>query len=128
MRIRYIKPKTVTGKFKCTIHQNGKLGFSRNAINKMGIDNNKHVKLGLNEEDVNDNNIYMLIQDYKDEETFKINKAGNYYYLNTKYLFDDFKLDYVRKKIIYDIQEIVINDEKVFKLVKRELSRRKSKD
>ncbi len=128
MKISFFKPETITGNFKCTIHQNGKLGFSRNAINKMNIDVNKYVKIGINEEDLSDKNLYMFLQDNKDEETFKINKAGHYYYLNTKFLFDKLKIDYNRNKIIYDLQEIVINGENYFKLNKREIPRKKTKE
>jgi len=66
-----------------------------------------------------------VIQEYPDDETFKINKAGVYYYLNTKNLFDELNLDYLRKKIIYDIQEIRNDDIDLYKLNKREIVRKK---
>lgn len=127
MKIRYYKPKTITGRIKCTVHQNGKMGFSRQAIKKLGIGVNKYAKIGFNEADENDISLYMKIQENQDEETYKINKAGEYFYLNTKYLFDELDIDYVRKKVIYDIQEIKINEEVVYKLNRRELVRKKSK-
>lgn len=127
MKIRYYKPKAITGKIKCTIHRNGKMGFSRQAIKKLGLDINRYAKIGFNEEDENDRALYLKIQGHQDEDTYKINKAGEYYYLNTKYIFDDLNIDYVRKKIIYDIQEVEIDEEVVYKLNKRELARKKSK-
>lgn len=127
MKIKYLKPMFAKGKLKCTIHQNGKLGFSRGAIKKMMIDINKHAKIGINEENRDDKNLYMIIQNYEDEETFRINKAGDYYYLNTKYLFDNMKIDYTRKKIIFDVQEIKINGDTIYKLNKREIERKRSK-
>ena len=41
MKIIYYKPKAITGKVKCTIHQNGKMGFSRQAIKKIGVPKEK---------------------------------------------------------------------------------------
>ena len=127
MKIRYYIPKAIAGKVKCTIHQNGKMGFSRQAINKLSLDINRYAKIGFNEEDENDKALYLKIQGHQDEDAYKINKAGEYFYLNTKYLFDDLNIDYVRKKIIYDIQEIEIEEDVVYRLNKRELTRKKSK-
>jgi len=127
MKIKFYKPIVTTGNIKCTIHKNGKMGFSRQAINKLNINENGHVKIGFNAENENDKNLYLVIQDHKDEETFKINKAGDYFYVNTKYLFDDLSFDYIRKKIIFDIQDIEIGGNTVYKLNKREIERKKSK-
>ena len=127
MKIKYYKPKVITGKAKCTIHQNGKMGFSRQAIKKLGLDTNRYAKIGFNEEDENDKALYLKIQRDQDEDAYKINKAGEYFYLNTKYLFDDLNIDYVRKKIIYDIQEIEIEQDVIYRLNKRELARKKSR-
>lgn len=127
MKIKYYKPKAITGKVKCTIHQNGKMGFSRQAIKKMDLETNRYAKIGFNEEDENDKALYLKIQGHQDVDTYKINKAGEYFYLNTKYLFDDLNIDYVRKKIIYDIQEIETEEDVVYRLDKRELTRKKPK-
>ena len=128
MKINFYKPKITTGNIKCTIHKNGKMGFSRQAIHKLKINENNHAKIGFNAENKNDKNIYLIIQDHKDEETFKINKAGDYYYINTKYLFDDLNIDYIRKKIIFDIQEIKVDGNTIYKLNKRDIERKRSKD
>lgn len=127
MRIKYYEPKVTSGIIKCTVHKNGKMGFSRQAMRKLNVVTNSFAKIGFNEDDNNDKSLYLLVQDYGDDETFKINKAGDYYYLNTKYLFDDLNIDYVRKKIIYDIQEIEMDGRIIYKLNKRELDRKKSK-
>lgn len=126
MNIVFFKPTASAGKIKCTIHRNGKLGFSKAAIDKLGITLGKYAKLGFDEEDKTDNSFYLVIQESPDDETFKINKAGAYYYLNTKNLFDELNLDYLRKKIIYDIQEIKNDYSDLYKLKKREIIREKS--
>jgi len=43
MKIVFFKHKSAEGKIKCTIHRNGKLGFSRVAIDKLGITQEKYV-------------------------------------------------------------------------------------
>lgn len=111
---------------KCTVHKNGKLGFSSVAIERLGILQDKYIKLGFNEEDKSDKSLYILIQNYSDNETYRIGKAGKYFYVNTKALFDKINIDYEGKKIIFDIQEIENNDIKLYKLIKREILRKKA--
>jgi len=61
-----------------------------------------------------------------DPHGFKLNKAGGYYYANTKALFDRMGVNYqdTNITIIYDITEVENQDEKIFKLIKREVRRR----
>jgi len=127
MKILFFKPTITTGNIKCTIHKNGKMGFSRQAIHKLKISDNNYAKIGINAENKNEKNLYLIIQGHKDEETFKINKAGDYYYINTKYMFDELDIDYIRKKIIFDIQEIETNGNTIYRLNKREVERKRSK-
>jgi len=127
MKIKFITPSSVPGKIKCTVHLNGKLGFSQAAVKKLDISEANYIKIGINDEDRNDSGLYIAILKRKDEDAFKVNKAGNYYYLNTMYLFDELKIDYRKKKIIYDIQEIEHEGMKMYKLDKRELNRNPKK-
>ena len=127
MKIKYFSPVDTEKNIKCTVHITGKLGFSSNAIKQLGIDNSKYVKLGINEEDNNDKILYMVVQNEKDSDSFKINKAGQYYYLNTKHLFDEMDIEYKRFKIIYDIHDVNIGDSKIYKLIMRTLDRKKKK-
>jgi hypothetical protein len=125
MKIKYFSPVDTEKNLKCTIHITGKLGFSRNAIKQLGIEGSKYIKLGLNEDNKDDKSLYMVIQSEKDVQSFKINKAGNYYYLNTKHLFDEMGIEYKKNKVIYDIMDVEIDDTKMYKLSMRILERRK---
>jgi len=69
--------------------------------------------------------LYILLTKESDEEAFKVNSAGNYFYLNTRNLFDDLKIDYKKKKIIYDIEEVEYEGMKLYKLSKGVLERNK---
>lgn len=125
MKIKYFSPVDTEKNVKCTVHVTGKLGFSNNAIKQLNVGSTKYIKLGTNEDDRDDKNLYMVVQDFKDSEAFKINKAGNYYYLNTKHLFDSIGIEYKRNKIIYDIQEIELDGIKIYKLCMRIIERKK---
>ena len=67
----------------------------------------------------------MVLVDSSDEETFKIYKAGKYFYLKAKDLFSDLNLDFRNKKIIYDISDIIFEGEKMYKLNRRMKDRKK---
>lgn len=125
MKIKFIQPKLQLGRIKCTVHLSGKMGFSKAAINELGIAHTSFIKIGINEEDENDNNLYMLVIGEENAEAFKINKAGDYYYLNTQYLLDKLGVDYKSKKVIYDIESFDYEGTEMYKLTKREIERKK---
>ena len=127
MKLNYWKPALGGGKVKLTVHRSGNMGFSRPAIEKMQIDENSYMKLATNAEDSRDNNLYLLISKKEDEDSLKVNKAGNYYYLNTKSFFNERNIDYRKKKLIYDVVEINYEGQTIYKLIKREIERRKNR-
>ena len=126
MKINFWKPITSTEGAKATIHKSGKLGFSRSAQEKMQINDNTYFKIGTSENS-RDENLYLVKAQREDENSIKASKAGDYYYLNTRVLFDELNIDYKRKKIIYDIIEVDYENIVVYKLIKREIERKKSK-
>lgn len=125
MKITFFKSGDVPGVVKATIHFNGKLGFSSEAVKILDINEKKYIKLGANEEEKKYNILYMMVMLESDDETFKINKAGNYYYVNTKYLFDKMGFEYTKKKIIFDIKKIGEENSQLFQLNRREIDRKK---
>ena len=66
----------------------------------------------------NDENIYMLASNTEDG-AFKISKAGMYYYMNLKNVFDKRGLDYKNKSYIYDIKKEKNENVEYFVLTKR---------
>ena len=127
MKLEKIKPPDSSGQLKATIHITGKLGFSIGAIKAMNIMDNAYIQVAVNSEEGDDDNLYIFITNKEDENTLKINKAGSYYYVNTKALFDKLEIDYRKKKIIFDIVEIEYESTRVFKLIRREKDRKKVK-
>jgi hypothetical protein len=90
----------------------------------MDLKPGKGAAVGINEEDVSDNSLYIIIYDEQKEGTFKVAKAGDYYYLNLRSLFDTLKINYKAESIIYDISPERIDKQMVFNLSRRESSKR----
>lgn len=124
MKIKKIKIGRFNKNVKCSIHISGKLGFSQGAIEVLKLNVNKYIGFGLNEENPKDTSLYMFIYDNAQEDAFKLIKAGNYYYVNTKKMFDELGIDYTKKTYIYDISEFEYNGELIYKLLRREYDRK----
>lgn len=125
MEISFWKPTVSTGIIKATIHQSGKLGFSQAAIDRIGLSKNMYVMIGTNKTQKEDKAIYIKISEQSHELALKVNKAGQYYYLNTRDFFYENNIDFIKKKIIYDIVDISEGNGKLFKLLPREKDRKK---
>lgn len=124
MKISFFKAAELDKNFKCSIHKTGKLGFTEVAIKKLDLENKRFVKIGKLDDEEDSDDLVMLIQEEEDEFTFKANKAGEYFYVNTKALFDMLNIDYKKKSIIYDIVEIEDNGNVLYKLKRREKERK----
>ncbi len=127
MEINFWKPTVSAGVIKATIHKSGKLGFSQPAIEKLELTKNSYVMIGTNKLQNDDRAIYLKIARESDELVLKVNKAGQYYYLNTKDFFNENNIDFNKKKIIYDIVDISEDNEKLFKLIPREKERQRKR-
>ncbi len=125
MKLRFFVANDIASKAKATIHQTGKLGFSNEAISYLQIKEDMYIKFAQNEEDENDLNLYALLTTQNAEECFKISKAGNYYYVNTKGLFDSIGVNYKETKILYDITKIEVDGMSMIKLIRREIKKKK---
>ncbi len=127
MKLKIVTKNQIGSLIKCTIHKNGRLGFSTSAVEKLSLSEKTFVRLAINEEDKSDSSLYMLISKVKSDDSVKIIKAGNYYFCRMKPVFDELGIDYTKNKIIFDISEMDYEGEKVYKLKRRELERKKNK-
>ncbi len=125
MKVDFWKPTTPMGIIKATIHKSGKLGFSQAAIKKLQINENSFIMIGTNKDNKSDEAIYLMVTNKPSEMSLKVNKAGQYYYLNTKDFFNENKIDFYKNKIMYDIIDISENNEKLYRLIPREIERKK---
>jgi len=125
MELKFFNVEELDRNIKCSIHSNGKLGFSESASKKLDLDTSKSIALGINEEDNEEGNLYAVVFNHINTQAFKVSRAGEYYYLNTKPLFDKLGIKYREKRIIYDIIDFEHDGEKMYKLIKRELPKKK---
>lgn len=124
MKLKFLNAVETERNGKFTIHSSGKLGASTDAISTLGIDENKSIAFAQNESDLNDANLYAVIHNDLKEGAFRINKAGKYYYLNTKSLFDSIGIDYRNTKVIFDIVKTEYEGQQILKLIRREIKKK----
>lgn len=119
MELDFFNADEIQGNAKCTIHKSGKLGFSMDAIEMLEITEKKVIKIAKGPDYDDTGNLYIDVCDKEEGGAFSISKAGNYFYLNTKNLFNKLGLNYRKEKIIFDIVDHVIKGKTYYKLVKR---------
>lgn len=119
MKLKFITPDGLDKNLKATAHKSGKLGFTSEAAEKMALTASKSASIAINEDDTSDSSLYVIINESILEGAFKINKAGQYYYINTKALFDTLKIDYKNDWIVYDITKETIDNQLVYKFKRR---------
>jgi hypothetical protein len=102
--IQFEDPNKNNGVIKASIHKTGKLGFSSGAQEFMGIDENTFYKIGFNNNDPIDTNIY-IVPSQDQTNAFKAAKAGMYFYINLKHVFDKRGYEYNKGSNIFDIKK-----------------------
>lgn len=129
IEIDFFRPKESDRNAKVTVHKTGKLGFSKSASDLMGLANRRYCKIGKDSNGDGNKVLYMVIQANKDEYSYKVSKAGDYFYLKAKQLLIDLDIDYKDNDstVIYDITHIKVDDKEYYKLTKRVIEKRKAK-
>lgn len=122
MGYKILSAKEFNVNLKCAIHKTGKFGFTDATANRLGLSDIHAVKFAIDDE--SDDIMYLILSKQEDEETFKISKAGNYYYVYAKALFDSLNLDYVKNSIMFDLTEIKDGDIMIYKMKKRSVPRK----
>jgi len=129
IEIDFFKPKESDRNAKVTVHKTGKLGFSKSASDIMDLANRRYCKIGKDTNGEGNKVLYMVVQTNKDEYSYKISKAGNYFYLKAKQLLIDLGVNYQddNSTVIYDIVPVNLEEKEYFKLTKRVIEKRKAK-
>jgi hypothetical protein len=126
MKLKFIDPSSLDRNLKATVHKSGKIGFTRDASKKLRLSGPKAAMIAVNEENQEDTSLYVIVVDGSTEGAFKINKAGQYYYINTKALFDGMGMDYVNNTYVYDIVPTEIDGRQVYQFKLRPLKKAKN--
>ena len=92
---------------KATVQRTGKLGFSMEAAELLGLrgiaSESASVSKRIVLQDVGNNDWLAVIVNGNDERGFRIQKGGDYYYLNMRQYFKAAEIDYQNNRVIYDI-------------------------
>ncbi len=126
MRLNFHKPQSSRLPSKATIHRSGKLGFSSEAEKMLGLSTEKSLKIATNADDPEDDNLYVMVLQTIENDSFGLKKAGQYYYINGKQLFEDIKVDFKKDKVIYDIEEFALDGQTLFMFKKRIVKAKKN--
>lgn len=121
--IEFFEPEEKYGPIKATVHRSGKLGFSQGAAKLIDFDANKMFKIGRKKSEISLNNdvLLMIPVQEKDDLTFTVSKAGEYYYLKTKRLLTQLNIDYRNENetISFDIEDVEEGEKIYYKLIRR---------
>jgi hypothetical protein len=105
---------------RCTIQKTGKLGFSDFTQTKLGLNEKMSIRIGV--DGTKDSYTHLLLQliETVEPSAFKIYRAGKYFYINAKPLFDELGLPYKTRNIMFEMTSL--NEEKnIYKLTKKEV-------
>ncbi len=103
--------KELTQKLKATVQRTGKLGFTAETLGALNIHQGTHIRLA---EDTESKRIlWMGVMQEPADDAFPVNKAGDYYYVNTTKLFDTIGIDYKKKNCMYDMSRVPEYDEAI---------------
>lgn len=120
INLKILDPGLLIPTHNVVIQRTGKMGFTKKCAYFLGIPNSKTANILLDESLKNNNKIYLEI--FNDNQgLLKIKKAGNYYYIKTKEVFDYLKLNYSNGGLSYRLNKIEINDKIYFELTKNSL-------
>ena len=122
--IEILSAKKFQVKLKATIQATGRLGFTEDTANALHLDVCVPMKFARDDEkDV----LYLARLQEGDEDSFEVKKSGNYFYLDTRALFDTLGIDYRNHSVIFDFARATSLDElmggEAYKLCKREKQR-----
>lgn len=121
MKLEFHKAEKREGVIKATIHRSGRLGFSKEAEKYLKLNEAKCISIASDSEDDIIMDIYLKIHGEEINGAFTLKKAGDYYFLDTKNLFNKLNIDFrdSKRAIIFDIIYFRHEDEMIYKLRRR---------
>lgn len=103
--------KELTQKLKATVQRTGKLGFTAETLEALQIKQGTYIRIA---DDTESKRILWLgVINEPTDNAFPVNKAGDYYYLNTTKLFEKIGIDFRKKNCMYDMTRAPENDEAI---------------
>jgi len=108
-----------TSSLKCAVQKTGKIGFTDYTQRKLEMKAGMSARIGVAGTKEQYDHLVIQFLDTVEPDAFKLNKAGNYYYLNPKALLDELNIPYKTQSIQYDMQ-LIDRDRNIYKLNKKE--------
>ena len=99
--LKLISAVQYSTKMKATIQATGKLGFTKETAEIWQLNQDNSIQFARDEED--NNQLYLILYPDVRDEAFRVNKSGDYFYLATKLMFDDFGIDYKTTNVMFDL-------------------------
>lgn len=122
---RIVDSSRFDGNTKSCIQKSGRLGFTREGAALLDLSKEKRMLVsGMDNGDIG-----VVIVDADDPRGFRIQAAGEYYYVKMKNYFDSLGIDYVTNRVMFSISMTTeeYQGHPVFKF-KREIAIRKATD
>jgi len=119
MKLIPFDPKELNKTYRVSVHRSGRIGFTSEAAEKMKLSDYKSANISRNGDDVLDTNLYLTLHKEKDTGAFRINTNGPYFSINIKLVLDAVKIDYSEGKAWFEMEEIEIEGNKVYKLKRK---------
>ncbi|MBP5347161.1 MAG: hypothetical protein J6Y51_00255 [Bacteroidaceae bacterium] len=127
MALYVYSAKNYKTKLKVTIQATGKLGFTTQTADVLGLSPNTFIKIAC--DDSQNEDLYMIICKGEDEDGFKVSLISGFYSLQTTILFNELGIDYKNNTVIFDlIRDSRLDQEAngtVYKMSKRIKNRNK---
>ena len=126
MALRILQNEEANTRLKATIQRSGKLGFTDATAKRLGFGEGCAVQFA---EDDEEQGVYYLINKVspESENAYKVCKAGDYFYVNARGLFDRLGFDYEKYNIIFDLKrDQSYPDMEVWKMKQRISPRKKN--
>lgn len=120
MKLIPYNPKELTKNFRLSVHRTGRIGFSSDAAEKLRLIEHNSATISRNGDDPKDTNLYLILHRGKEDGYFKINTNGPYYSINIKVLLDAIGMPYDKGQASFDMEEIEIEGQKVYKLERKD--------
>lgn len=117
-----------TKKLKATIQRSGKLGFTRETMDELKLNENCFIRFADDSE--NHDVVYLAIIRHEEAGCFKLMKSSGYLSVSTGKMFKELGFDYSRRTVMFDVEREVSGDSimggECYKLTKR--NRKEDKD
>ena len=126
MTLRILQNEEANARLKATIQRSGKLGLTDATAKRLGFGEGSAVQFA---EDDEEKGVYYLINKVSPdaENAYKVCKAGDYFYVNARGLFDRLGFDYEKYNIIFDLKrDQSYPDMEVWKMKQRISPRKKN--